>query len=219
MLNQKNPEILPNMARSFGYGAPTGVIGIPADEESAGIVPDPNWMQQNGKGTWSATDAANLGIGQGFFEGTPAQMAMATAAIANGGKRLRPYLVSTVKNAAGAVVQSYGPSQIGTLPVTAEHIGNVQTGMIAAVGDPSGTTYSVFKGFPVRLGGKTGSAESAQDAPHAVFTCYGPASPVAGPAVTPQIAVAALNTYAGHGADWAAGPLIKPIMQQFFNVH
>lgn len=219
MLNQKNPEILPNMARSFGYGAPTGVIGIPADEESAGIVPDPNWMQQNGKGTWSATDAANLGIGQGFFEGTPAQMAMATAAIANGGKRLRPYLVSTVKNAAGAVVQSYGPSQIGTLPVTAEHIGDVQTGMIAAVGDPSGTTYSVFKGFPVRLGGKTGSAESAQDAPHAVFTCYGPASPVAGPAVTPQIAVAALNTYAGHGADWAAGPLIKPIMQQFFNVH
>jgi penicillin-binding protein 2 len=107
---------------------------------------------------------------------------------------------------------------VGTLPVTVEHLGNIQTGMIAAVSDPSGTTYGVFLGFPVRLAGKTGSAESAEDAPHAVFTCYAPASPASGPPVTPQIAVAALNTYAGHGADWAAGPIIKPILQQFFHV-
>lgn len=218
MLDKKNSTILPNMARSFGYGAPTGVIGVPAGEEAAGIVPDPQWMQQNNKGTWTASDAANLGIGQGFFEGTPAQMAMATAAIANGGKRMRPYLVSAVKNAVGATVQSYGPSQVGTLPVTAEHVGDIQTGMIAAVGDPSGTTYTVFQGFPVRVAGKTGSAESAEDAPHAVFTAYAPASPASGPAVTPQIALAALNTYSGHGADWAAGPLIKPILAQFFHV-
>lgn len=217
MLDKKDSNILPNMARSFGYGAPTGVIGVPAGVEAAGIVPDPAWMQQNNKGTWTASDAANLGIGQGFFEGTPAQMAVSTAAIANGGKRMRPYLVSAIKNAAGVTVQTYGPSQAGTLPVTAEHLSDIQAGMIAAVGDPSGTSYFLFKGFPIRLAGKTGSAESSQDAPHATFALYGPASPVSGPTVTPQIAIAALNTYAGHGADFAA-PIILAVLKQFFNV-
>ena len=89
MMNAKDPNLLPNMAKSFGYGAPTGIVGLPAGIENPGIVPDPNWLKQNQNATWTAVDAVNLAIGQGYFEATPAQVAMATAAIANGGKRMR----------------------------------------------------------------------------------------------------------------------------------
>ena len=214
-LNSMDPNILPKMAKAMGFGAVTGVVGVPT--EDAGLVPDPQYEAKKGK-TWNASFAADLGIGQGDFMATPAQVAMMTAAIANNGTRMQPRMVAQVTSSSGAVVQTYAPKKVGALPISADNLAVVQVSMLAAVGDPSGTSYSVFYGFPQRVAGKTGTAESGNNnSPHAWFTCYAPASPVGGPPVTPTIAIGVESQYAGFG-DLYASSVSRTLLATFFNV-
>ncbi|HEX5440649.1 MAG TPA: penicillin-binding transpeptidase domain-containing protein, partial [Ktedonobacterales bacterium] len=129
-LNAKDPNLLPNMAKAFGFGADTGIIGVAKADEKPGIVPDPAYMQANNLGTWSATDAANLGIGQGFFQATPAQVAMAAAAIANNGVRMQPRLVSSVVSSSGVTIASFDATQRGALPLSADNLATIQAAML-----------------------------------------------------------------------------------------
>ncbi len=220
MLNDKDPNLLPDMAKAFGYGAPTGMVGLPAGVENPGIVPDPSWLKQNENATWTAVDAVNLAIGQGYFQATPAQMAMATAAIANGGKRLRPLLVSTVTDTTGVTVFASGASgqnQVGTLPLSATNLQVLQVALLGPIHDSDGTTTSDFVKYPINVAGKTGTAESGQPKPHAWFTCYAPASPITGAPVTPTVAISALVEYSSYGERYAV-PISKAIMDSLFGL-
>lgn len=218
LLNSKNPNILPNMARGFGFGSPTGIVGVPDGIEAAGIVPDPQYVQQVKNGQWTDVDAANLGIGQGDFEATPAQVAMLAAAVGNNGKRMQPRLVSAVTaNGTNATAVSFPVAQLTPLPVSASNLAAIQGAMLGAVNDPSGTSYNAFKGFKILVAGKTGTAESGQPQPHAWFSLYAPASPLSGPPVTPQIAVGIAVHYAGFGATDAA-PIGRKLLTSYFGV-
>lgn len=220
MLNDKDPNLLPNTAKAFGYGAPTNMVGLPGGVENPGIVPDPDWLKQNQNATWSAVDAVNLAIGQGYFQATPAQMTMATAAIGNGGKRLRPRLVSTVTDTTGATVFSSGsPDQnlVGTLPLSADNLQVVQVAMLGPTHDADGTTRYKFLNYPINVAGKTGTAESGRPKPHAWFTCFAPASPISGPPVTPKVAASALVEYSSYGETFAV-PVTKEIMDSLFGL-
>ena len=217
MLNQQDPTILPTVARGFGFGLPTGMIGLPADEDNPGIVPDPAWLKANKNADWSPTDAANLGIGQGFFEATPAQVAEMTAAIANNGVRMRPRLVSKVVNEAGLTIATVAPSQEGVIPLSAANVAVVQVSMLGPIYGVGGTSTPDFVGYPVTVAGKTGTAESGQPLPHAWFTCYAPAQKLSGPAVTPQIAVGTLVEFSGFGDTFAA-PVSKAIMSAYLHI-
>lgn len=217
-LNSMDPNILPKMAKALGLGAVTGVVGVPDGVEKAGLVPDPQYASNQGK-TWNASWAADLSIGQGDFTATPAQVAMMSAAIGNNGTRVQPRLVAQVTSSAGAVVQTFAPKTLGTLPMSADNLATLQAAMLAAVMDPTGTSYYVWKGFPLRVAGKTGTAESGGgNPPHAWFTCYAPASPVGGPAVTPTIAMGVETQFAGYGATDAA-PISRSLLTAYFNVH
>ena len=217
MMNAKDPNLLPNMAKSFGYGAPTGIVGLPAGIENPGIVPDPNWLQQNQNATWTAVDAVNLAIGQGYFEATPAQVAMATAAIANGGKRMEPRLINTVTDTTGATVSTAQQKQIGTLPLSADSLQVLQVAMLGPTHDSDGTTRYKFLNYPINVAGKTGTAESGQPKPHAWFTCFAPASPITGTPVTPTVAVSALVENSSYGETYAV-PISKEIMDSLFGL-
>jgi penicillin-binding protein 2 len=220
LLNDKDPNLLPNTAKAFGYGAPTDIVGLPDGVENPGIVPDPAWLKQNQNATWTAVDAVNLAIGQGYFQATPAQMTMATAAIANGGKRLRPQLVSTVTDTTGAAVFSSGGSaqnQVGTLPLSADNLQVLQVAMLGPTHDTDGTTRYKFLNYPINVAGKTGTAESGQPKPHAWFTCFAPASPISGPPVTPKVAASALVEYSSYGETYAV-PVTKEIMDSLFGL-
>jgi penicillin-binding protein 2 len=214
-LNSQDPTILPATARAFGLGAPTGLVGVPG--EDPGLVPDPQWLQQNQHATWTPTDAANLGIGQGFLQATPAQVAMVSAALANQGIRMQPRLVTSVMGSNGVAVTTFPAQQAGTIPVTADNLRVIQTAMVASTAQPNGTSYALFHTFPVLVAGKTGTAESGQPLPHAWFTCFAPASPLSGPAVTPKIAIGAVVEYAGTGAQFA-DPLAKRILATYLGV-
>jgi penicillin-binding protein 2 len=215
-LNVKDPTLLPQMGKAFGYGAPTGVVGIPAGGENPGLVPDPSWLQAAHNAGWSPADAANLGIGQGFFTATPAQVAMVSAALADNGARMQPRLVSEVETASGTVIQAYPAKQIGTLPLSADNLLTMQGAMLGSTADPNGTSYDTFQDVPLAIGGKTGSAESGQPRPHAWFTAYAPASPLSGPTVAPQIAIGTLVEYSSFGDVYAA-PVVKAILKAQFN--
>jgi penicillin-binding protein 2 len=215
-LNAQDPTILPNMAKAFGYGQKSGIIGLSGGAESPGLVPDPDWLKQNKNAGWSPTDAANLAIGQGFFLATPLQVALASAAIANNGVRMQPRLVTSLGHGS-VVVQSYDAKQVGTLPVSADHLAVVEAGMLDSTSVAGGTTYYVFRGFPVLVAGKTGTAESGFPEPNSIFTCFAPAPPVSGPQVAPKIAFTAILERGGLGADRAA-PIAKSVLSQFFAV-
>lgn len=78
-----------NMAWQLGFGERTG---IPHGQDSAGILPTQEWLARKGL-PWRDGDTANLSIGQGYLTVTPLQMAVAMAAVANGGRVLWPQLV------------------------------------------------------------------------------------------------------------------------------
>jgi penicillin-binding protein 2 len=216
-LNSKDPNLLPQMAKSFGFGAYTDIVGVPKSDENPGIVPDPAWMQANNKGTWSATDAANLGIGQGFFQATPAQIALASAAIADNGIRMTPRLVSSVVTSGGATVASFAPSQRGTLALSADNLATMQAAMLGPLYDPSGTAYGDFKDISILVAGKTGTAESGQARPNGWFACYAPASPASGSPVTPKIAIGSLVERSDYGERYAL-PVSKAILRAYLGV-
>ena len=81
------PESILEMARSLGWGAKTGV-DLPF--EWPGRLPSPGRR-------WYAGETCLLSIGQGNLQVTPIQVAVAMAAIANGGKVLRPTILLRVE--------------------------------------------------------------------------------------------------------------------------
>lgn len=216
-LNQKDPTILSTEAKGFGFGAPTGMIGLPPDEDNPGLAPDPNWLKTNKNATWTPTDAANLGIGQGFFEASPAQVASLVATIANNGVRMQPRLVTKVVNSVGATTQTFATKQAGTAPISATNLQTVQAAMLGPISAPNGTATTLFKSYPVTVAGKTGTAESGQPKPHSWFAAYAPASKLSGPPATPQIAVGTLVEYAGEGVTYA-GPVSQAVLSAYLQL-
>ncbi|MFL7792453.1 MAG: penicillin-binding transpeptidase domain-containing protein, partial [Anaerolineae bacterium] len=69
-LDETNPELLPQFARAFGFGEPTGIEGV---LEEGGLVPDPTWKVNAIGERWWVGDTVNLAIGQGYLLVTPLQ--------------------------------------------------------------------------------------------------------------------------------------------------
>ena len=106
-----NTGQLQHWAHALGIGRPTG-IDLPGAEE--GLLPSKRWRDQLYKegGTerpWSAGDNVQLATGQGDLQTNPLQMAIAYAAIANGGTIVTPHVGLQIDDAAGRVLQGIRP--------------------------------------------------------------------------------------------------------------
>ncbi len=88
-------------AEAMGYGDAPGV-GLP-DEES-GLVPDPTWKRINQAESWSSGDTYIASVGQGYVLGTPIQVMLSAATVANNGKLPQPTLLHEVLDSEGNVV-------------------------------------------------------------------------------------------------------------------
>ncbi len=80
-----------------------------------GLLPTPEWRNElYDEGltdrAWSVGDNINLALGQGDLQADPLQMAVAYAAIANGGTVVRPHLAESVEDPAGAPVTEFEPA-------------------------------------------------------------------------------------------------------------
>jgi peptidoglycan glycosyltransferase len=159
---------------------------------------------------------AQSAIGQRDVRATPIQMAIAAAAIANGGEIMVPYLVDEVFNAEGVVQQSAEPVvwRRATSPSAATALADL---MESVVTSGTGRRASVPG---VRVAGKTGTAEVPDEAPHAWFIGYGPVEPAAD---DPQIAIAVLVESGGDAGEAATGgtvaaPIAQLVLAEFFGV-
>jgi penicillin-binding protein 2 len=152
---------LQKWGRRLGIGRNTG-IDLP--EEVPGRMPGPRWRDRWYKQgladrPWSVGDNINLSVGQGDLLANPLQMAVAYAAIANGGRVLRPRLGLRIEDASGRALQQLDAPTARRLKVSKENRQAILDGLYGAANEPGGTSTPVFEGFPIPIAGKTGTAE------------------------------------------------------------
>lgn len=209
-LDQLDNELLPDMARAFGLGAPTG---IPFYYEAPGVVPDPEWKQSEVGDFWATGDSINLSIGQGYLLASPLQMAVAYAAIANGGRVMQPYLVEyTADMETGRRERIGNRTVVSELPLSRDQVNEIAS----ALRDQASNTFGAgsaryFLDYDWPVAGKTGTAQNDLDrneTPHSWFAAFGPY----GEQATYTSIVMAEN--AGEGIIIAA-PITKTIIDAY----
>ena len=203
-------------ARRFGLGSATG-IDLPGEADA--LVPDPVWKKRNFAGSafsnfdrqWLPGDTINLGVGQGYLQVTPLQMAVAYGAIANGGTLHTPTVGLEVKEPNGRVEQQLSRGRPARpIGVTPENLAAIKQGLYDAANGELGTSTSVFGNLPAdaKVAGKTGTVETgtgAQDL--AWFVGYAPYD-------DPKIVVAVVIENGGTGAN-AAAPAVCSTMAAY----
>ena len=158
---EQSAIVLGYYARSFGLGQVTG-LDI-ASTESPGVIPSPEWKRRVRSGPlfnpedrgWYLADTCFMGIGQGDVTATPLQIAVATAAIANGGLLLEPYVTKQLLAADGSVLATTEPSW-ERVPVDEEHLAVIRRGMRQSVIDGAASLAALPDTI---VAGKTGTAE------------------------------------------------------------
>lgn len=203
---QVGAEQLVGTAESFGFNAE-----IPLDIRSvASTIPAADTFE------FDIPGIAQSAIGQRDVRATPLEMALAAAAVANGGKIMVPYLVQDVFNAEAVVQESTEPAvwRRATSPGAAAALADLMEDVVA-----SGTgRRAAVPG--IRIAGKTGTAEVPDGAPHAWFIGFAPVDP--GPDDR-QIAIAVFVESGGDAGDAATGggvaaPIAQLVFSEFFGV-
>lgn len=203
------PDKLAQYYRQFGMGADTG---IDIQGEKPGNVADPAWKEQYFQGDaiaskWYLGDTYHIGIGQGDMLVTPLQVAVWTAAIANGGTLNKPHLLEKVVNQAGDTVYEPKPELLIKQTVSDANIKIVQEGMREEVAGAHGTGKAL-QSLPISAAGKTGTSQFDGSDPsrtHAWFTAYAPYE-------NPQIAIVVLVEAGGEG-NAVAVPIVKDALK------
>lgn len=154
--------------QSFGIAQKTG---IDLTGEAAGFAPSKDWKLKTKGETWYVGDTYNLAIGQGDLLVTPLQVAVWTAAVANGGQVVQPHLANKLEEPIthNEVAVKFAQHPV---PVSAENLAIVRQGMKDCV---SYGSCQLMKSLPFASGGKTGTAQwNANKENHAWFTSFAP---------------------------------------------
>jgi penicillin-binding protein 2 len=204
---------LQRWAHKLGIGRTTG-LDIPAAEET--LLPTKKWRDDLFKegGTdrpWSAGDNIQLATGQGDLQTNPLQLAIAYAALGNGGKIVTPHVGMEVEDAAGRVLREFKPPARREVHIDPTYRAAIMEGLHAAAQAPGGTSYAIFGGFPIDVAGKTGTAERPG---HADQSWYA----VLAPYPNPRIVTIVTQEEGGFGADSAA-PSALQILEAYFDKH
>lgn len=205
----------------FGFGEPVALEGF---DESSGLVPSTKWKATYFRNPedkrWYPGETLPVSIGQGAVLATPLQVARAMAALVNGGKLLKPRIVSKVVASDGRMLeQTTGAAQVmRVIDIDPAILAEIKRGMVGVVEDKRGTgkRAALPKESKIGVGGKTGTAQVASresglnSEDHAWFAGFAPAD-------NPQVVVVALVENGGHGGEIAA-PVTRAVFKQFFGV-
>ncbi|MDP2242643.1 penicillin-binding protein 2 [Pseudomonas sp.] len=196
----------------FGLGQR---VSLDMFEETAGLMPSREWKRARYRQAWYPGETLILGIGQGYMQTTPLQLAQATALMATRGKWIRPHLAKTIE---------------GLPPVDTQPLADIQLrdpkswdfarfGMEQVMHGPRGTARKVGDSSAYRIAGKSGTAQvvairqgekydrnkiQERHRDHALFVAYAPAD-------NPQIVVA-IMVENGESGSGVAAPVAKLVM-------
>jgi penicillin-binding protein 2 len=198
----------------WGFGQRSG---IDLDHESPGVLPSSEWKYQRLGKRWLPGETPSVGIGQGYNAFTVLQLARATAAIAQGGRLMRPHLVRAI-HAPGAgeptVLSTPAPTDLALKP---EHLRLVTRAMVDV--NRFGTSRAVFEGVEYTVAGKTGTSQvigirqnerydarkvAERHRDHSLFVAFAPVQ-------SPKIALAVIVENGGFGAQ-AAAPIARALL-------
>jgi penicillin-binding protein 2 len=203
-LDGTDAEILPSFAAAFGFGKPSGVVGL---KEGQGVAASPAWKQKEKGEPWYSGDSVNMSIGQGFLLVTPLQLANMYSAIARSGILRTPLLVQRIASPDGVVSQEFTAAEINPLPVSQATLRAIRDGLTLVIADPGGTAYSTFLGSSVAAAGKSGTAEDIIFQNHVFFVAYAPRDD---PAI---VALVALDE--GQSGSLEAGPMVRRVLEAY----
>ncbi|MCG5214529.1 peptidoglycan D,D-transpeptidase FtsI family protein [Streptosporangium sp. KLBMP 9127] len=183
-------DLLREQAERFGFGVDDLRVPLPV---SASVYPE----------VMDRAQTAMSAIGQFDARATPLGIAMISAAVANSGLLMRPYLVEQVRMSDGTVLEQASPSPY--MRTMSSRVAAQLTGMMINVTQLGGTGRAAA--IPgVHVAAKTGTAENVSGAEsHAVITAFAPAE-------HPLVAVGVLVEQGGHGGDVAA-PIARAVMR------
>ncbi|MFI6280563.1 peptidoglycan D,D-transpeptidase FtsI family protein [Streptomyces sp. NPDC050988] len=188
------------MAEKFGFNDTSQDVPVRAYESVY-----PSDMEKS--------STALTGIGQFDVTATPLQMAMVSAAIANGGKLVSPHMVSQISDADGNVLENYDDSTDSTEIVSSSTAEQLQSAMQTVVEEGTGTNAQISG---ATVGGKTGTAQHGENnskTPYAWFTSYAKddsSGKEVAVAVLVEQSNAARSEVSGNGL---AAPVAKAMMQ------
>ena len=196
----------------FGIGQK---VSLDMFEESAGLMPSREWKRARYRQAWYPGETLILGIGQGYMQTTPLQLAQVTALLANHGKWYRPHLAKDVGG-----VAPVDPSPLPDIrlhdPRSWQQASN---GMQQVMHGARGTARKVGDSAVYRIAGKSGTAQvvaikqgekydrskvQERHRDHALFIGFAPAD-------KPQIAVAVMVEN-GESGSGVAAPVVKQVL-------
>ena len=205
----------------FGFGSRTG---IDIAGEATGVLPSTEWKARRfskpEQKKWYAGETISVGIGQGYNNYTPLQLASATATLANDGVMFKPHIVNYIEDIRTRDKQLIEPTPLRNLGIKPEHIQVIKQALVGV--NKEGTGARAFADAPYVSAGKTGTAQviaikqgekyvesrvAEHHRDHALFIAYAPAD-------KPTIALAVIAENSGFGARAAA-----PIARQVLDYH
>ncbi|OYW08790.1 MAG: hypothetical protein B7Z53_04145 [Rhodospirillales bacterium 12-71-4] len=207
------------MGRRFGLGVPLD-IELPGIRN--GLMPTREWRQAQGRG-WALGDTVVHGIGQGFYQLTPLQLATMTARLATG-RAVQPHLTRGI---GGRPVRGVRAEDWPSLGIPERDLRLVREAMWAVVNEQGGTArVARLPGELGSMAGKTGTTQVRRVTreqrergyrvdqvprewrPHALFVAFAPME-------NPVFAVSVIVEHGSSGSA-AAAPLAREVMIEAF---
>lgn len=203
--------------QQFGFGEKTG---IDLDEEKSGLLPSREWKMGKKNLNWFPGETLIAGIGQGYHQVTPLQLAKATATLANNGEIVTPHLIGKLVPEPSNELNQNKPKK--TIPLKSANLKTVTAAMINVIHSNRGTARSIGLDINYQIAGKTGTAQvinikqnasynehqiDKKNRDHALFIAFAPAD-------DPKIAIAVIVENGGHGGSVAA-PIAAKVIKQY----
>ncbi|HDS1818286.1 MAG: penicillin-binding protein 2 [Pseudomonas sp.] len=203
---------LSSYMNKFGLGQK---VSLDMFEESSGLMPTREWKRATRRQAWFPGETLILGIGQGYMQTTPLQMAQATALIASKGKWRRPHLARTIE---GQPPVDESPIDDIVLRDPSDWA-KVTHGMEQVMHNARGTARAAAAGAQYRIAGKSGTAQvvaikqgekydrnkvQERHRDHALFVGFAPAQ-------DPKIVIAVMIEN-GEAGGRVAAPVMRQVM-------
>ncbi|MGH2446867.1 MAG: penicillin-binding protein 2 [Candidatus Limnocylindria bacterium] len=207
---------LAEWAYDLGYGQRSG-IRLPGEEP--GIIASTEWARAQGRAGVFTGELAQAGIGQNVIAVTPLQVLNSYAAVANGGRLMRPMIVKGETDASGTLVKEYEPEMIHELAADPSTLQTMRIGAREVI--TSGHAYNIRDlDLPGALSGKTGTAEFGELTEegtlpfHSWFVAY---LPSAAGATDAELAVLSFN-YSAVVPGNVSAEVVKYFLQLYYDL-